>query len=256
MNKQQILDIVDARLSELGKTSSGASMEAVGNEALISNLRRPRHGLPSLENLDRLAEVLGLELYFGPLRHDPIGDAVRGMFEQNARNSLDEFDLVERVDLDLSAGPGAAADDAKAMAPIAFRKEWLRSMYLSAKDCLVTGVQGDSMQPTLWNGDLVLLDRRPSDQIRYDAIYGLVDIDGDVRVKRIEAVNNGLVLRSDNPNAGVDLRFGEDANRVQILGRVVWSCHRQPISLKKQPKGEISSGEPFKPKWFGQLQSK
>lgn len=100
------------------------------------------------------------------------------------------------------------------------------------------------MEPMLYDGDLVLLDRRKSD-LRNGGIYGIVDMEGDVRIKRIEQIEDGIILRSENPEGLTELRFAEDANRVRIIGSLVWSSHSY---AQKRPR----SKEPlrFKPDWF------
>ena len=81
----------------------------------------------------------------------------------------------------------------------------------------------------LFDGDLVLLDRRQTD-VRDGQIYGVVDIEGDTRIKRIEMIENGLLLRSENPECRTELRHGDDANRVKIIGSLAWSGHSYDTS--------------------------
>jgi hypothetical protein len=65
-----ILDTIDNALKRKGLTDAAASKLAVGHPALIKNLRMPRDGEKryNLPSLMKLADVLDLELYFGPKR--------------------------------------------------------------------------------------------------------------------------------------------------------------------------------------------
>jgi phage repressor protein C with HTH and peptisase S24 domain len=160
---------------------------------------------------------LGLELYFGPPRETgPIYDV-----------SLDgaDFAAIPRVDARLAAGGGAVNDQVERTGALAFRRDWLRERGVSPdRACLLT-VTGDSMAPTLHDGDLVMIDERRT-QVRSRRVYALIDTDGAARVKRLDVVPEQLIiLTSDNPAHPAETRTGPDMNRLRILGEIVWSAH-------------------------------
>ena len=68
MDREYLKQTIQSRLGELGISAKEASLRAVGNTALIANIGRERYGLPSVEKLEALADVLDLEFYFGPRR--------------------------------------------------------------------------------------------------------------------------------------------------------------------------------------------
>ncbi|MEH6737468.1 MAG: S24 family peptidase, partial [Sulfitobacter sp.] len=107
----------------------------------------------------------------------------------------------------LSAGPGANGDNARPFAPVAFRKEWLSQQGLIADRCVVCGVTGDSMEPLLFDADLVLIDRRVT-ELRDGQVYAVTDVAGDIRIKRLEKIEGGILLRSDNPSSPTEVRMG------------------------------------------------
>lgn len=90
------------------------------------------------------------------------------------------------------------------------------------------------MQPTMWPGDMILIDtRRNNPEIRpkdardqrRSSIYALID-NGEARVKRIERPSDDLMmLISDNPDYAPELRQGKDIQAIQIIGKVVWWGH-------------------------------
>lgn len=234
MNKETLLQVIDSRLKELDMPSKCASILAVGNDALISNMRRERHGMPSIEKLNKLAEVLELELYFGPRRGTVDKSQSPSRSNHEAVALLSDFAFVDRFDVKLSAGPGSNGDNARKLAAVAFRKDWLSERGLRADNCVVCSVGGNSMEPLLHDGDLVLLDRHRR-ELRNGLVYGITDVEGDVRIKRIERVEQGIILRSDNPECPSELRLGDDANRVKIIGALAWSGHNHN-TLKQLPK--------------------
>lgn len=219
----ELLQAIEDALKRRGLSASAASEMAVGNPSVIKNLmnRRTSTAVDSsksrnhpIENLIAVADVLGLELYLGPPRSFGVDQA----------KLAEAFALVTRFDVALSAGPGAAGDNAQPLSPVAFRKDWLLDRGLRADRCVVCNVRGDSMEPLLSDGDLVLLDRRQR-KVRDGEVFGIVDVAGDVMVKRVEKIDGGVMMRSDNPNGPTILRFGEDANRVQIIGALAWFGH-------------------------------
>ncbi len=92
MKAPELLRLIDKRLAELGISASEASTRAVGNHYLIRNMHR-RAGMPSVENLQAVCDVLGMEFYIGPLRESPTAapsaptgaaDAIRQRFSGEA----------------------------------------------------------------------------------------------------------------------------------------------------------------------------
>jgi phage repressor protein C with HTH and peptisase S24 domain len=223
----ELLNAISKALERKGLSASAASELAVGNPSAIKNLmkRRTSSGDTArnhpIENLAAVAEVLGLELYLGPPRPQPSME-VRSGHETLAL--INEFAFVDRFDVKLSAGPGSNGDNARKLAAVAFRKDWLIERGLKPECCVVCSVGGNSMEPLLYEGDLVLLDRHRK-ELRNGLVYGITDIEGDVRIKRVERVDQGIILRSDNPDCPSELRLGEDANRVKIIGALAWSGH-------------------------------
>ncbi|KAF0674405.1 putative transcriptional regulator [Profundibacterium mesophilum KAUST100406-0324] len=139
-----------------------------------------------------------------------------------------EFVRVRRFDVQLSAGPGHNGENAAELAPLAFRAKWMFEQGLDAEKCVAVSVTGESMLPTLHPGDLVLVDRSKSD-LRDSEIYALVDIAGDVRVKRLERLKDRLLLRSENVTFPTEMRTPSEVEQMTIIGRVVWGAHRPTV---------------------------
>ena len=108
---------------------------------------------------------------------------------------------------------------------MAFRREWLRERGIKPEKALLVTVTGDSMKPSISPGDLVLLDQARTEIVN-GAPFIFVDADGETRLKRLHRLGrNTVALMSDNPDHPPELRNGVDAERLKILGRVVWSGH-------------------------------
>ncbi|HEY0445041.1 MAG TPA: S24 family peptidase [Allosphingosinicella sp.] len=130
---------------------------------------------------------------------------------------------VPRLDIGASAGPGAFAGDEAARAHIAFDPQWLRRLAPGdpARLSIIT-VAGDSMEPTLRDGDEILVDRGDAAERLRDGIY-VLRIDDALLVKRValNPAERRLSIGSDNPAypGWPDCATGS----VDIVGRVVWA---------------------------------
>ena len=132
---------------------------------------------------------------------------------------------VRRLEVDASAGPGSAAADERDLDPLTFARSWIRKLGCAAHGLSVITVRGDSMQPTLAEGDEILVDCGDAGARLRDGIYVLRRDDG-LLVKRIaiEPAGRHFTIASDNreyPDWP-----GRTLGDVEIIGRVVWAGRR------------------------------
>ena len=117
-----------------------------------------------------------------------------------------------------AAGGGALIEDAPPAGPAWFRRDWLDKYGIDPTRCVVIGVKGESMEPTLPDGCSILLDKTRVD-LQAERIYAVTTSDGLV-VKRAGKDDEGdWVLRSDHP-AWVDAPWPDDA---EMVGEVRWA---------------------------------
>jgi len=133
--------------------------------------------------------------------------------------------VVDRFDVRASAGPGAGPAEDRRLDRIAFSAGWLRALTGNRGDALsVIRVDGDSMEPVLFDGDEILVDRLAPGEAPRDGIVVLRHGD-EIRVKRlsVDPVARRYTFRSDNPRYAP---FTCAADAVEIIGRVVWAGRR------------------------------
>ena len=134
------------------------------------------------------------------------------------------FVPVVRREVSASAGPGAIAGREDARPALGFPPALLRDLGLRPGPHLsLIRVTGDSMQPTLHDGDDILVDASDgADRLR-DGVY-VLRVDDAVSVKRIVVHPGGLAVRSDNP--AYPPWSNTDRAALAVIGRVVWSAGR------------------------------
>lgn len=135
----------------------------------------------------------------------------------------EQYSLVQKVGVELSAGPGCEVGFEEVEDHLAFRTEWLRGKGLRAERLRAVVARGDSMAPRIQDGDILLVDttERP---IVDGAVYAL-RYDRDVRVKRLTwRFDGALIIRSDSPDPAYrdEIVPREQLEAVNLLGRVVW----------------------------------
>ena len=129
---------------------------------------------------------------------------------------------IPRLDLGASAGPGALAEGDRAVGHLGFAAGWLRELGLQPGTLAALSVAGDSMSPTLADGDEILVAR--SDGTPRDGIH-VIRRDGTLLVKRLLFEREGRVsVISDNKAYPSEADVPLDD--VEVLGRVVWKGGR------------------------------
>jgi phage repressor protein C with HTH and peptisase S24 domain len=129
---------------------------------------------------------------------------------------------VPQLDVGASAGAGAFAGDEQARSRIAFDRKWLRGVSADPKQLSMIRVEGDSMLPTLSDGDEILVDSGDASARLRDGIY-VLRMDDVLMVKRL-AINPAakrVTVKSDNPAypSWPDCPL----QQVDVVGRVVWA---------------------------------
>jgi phage repressor protein C with HTH and peptisase S24 domain len=143
-----------------------------------------------------------------------------------AEPTADALVPVPRLNIGAAAGAGAFGGDERARGHIAFDAGWLRRVARGAPEQLsIIRVAGDSMAPTLSDGDDILVDRGDAGERLRDGIY-VLRIDDALVVKRL-ALNpaaRSVSIRSDNPAYPGWPDCAPDA--IDLVGRVVWTGRR------------------------------
>lgn len=137
---------------------------------------------------------------------------------------MGDFALVPVYNVEASAGHGTVVGEEQQISQLAFRKEWLKNKGLQKNKLAMIKAKGDSMEPTLHDGDLLLVDTA-IEKIIDDAIY-IIHADHHLIVKRLQQSLDGSVsVISDNPRYNQQNLNPDQAKKLKIAGRVCWYGH-------------------------------
>lgn len=210
-----VRDVLDALIRDSGEDYSAISRLLGRNPAYIQQFIK--RGTPR-----RLAEEdrLRLAAYFR-VPEQRLG----GRSDQPGPRAV-TLVPVPRIEIGASAGAGGIAEIEERGLPIGFDGALLRDLGVRRTAALsLIRVAGDSMEPTLRDGDDILVDRDAT-AVRSGAIY-VLRVDDMLVVKRLIAEPRDrlpFVIRSDN--AAYSEVVVEDPASVQVIGRVLW-CGRR-----------------------------
>lgn len=219
MDSTAIRQRLDALIASRGEDYASLSRLLGRNASYIQQFIK--RGVPRrLSESDRRI----LASHFGIAEHLLGGPAegARPLFNRpGLARAADDYVLIPQYQVRASAGPGSLPETESPSASIAFQAGFIRDLSASPADSLaILTVDGDSMFPTLANGDQILVDIADRTAAR-DGIY-VLRVDDAVMVKRLSLnpATRRLTIQSDNdaypswPDC--------DPGAIHIIGRVVW----------------------------------
>lgn len=225
-DRKKMMGVTDAALAEaLGVERSVANKVANGKVAM--NARRA-------DDVAKLLQVSRDDILFragiSTQEPDETNDESARVPAPDPGPTLEDFaaehGIVFLEELDLALGMGATFLDgtAEVRGIVPFKQDWLSGIFSGSMQHLkVVRGKGDSMQPTIMDGDLVIVDmsqRRIDDQDRIWAVaYGDFGM-----IRRIRVTHRGSwLLMPDNAVVRPDEVSDGEAH---IMGRVIWIGRR------------------------------
>lgn len=178
---------------------------------------------PSRMNLIKIADASGVNLEWLALG---IGDmneakpqAVKHDINLQASNDETFIEIEDCREVRLSAGGGAFNNGYEEITTTKVERAWLQSRRLKAKDCAMFLVSGESMYPTLKDGEEIIVDRSKR-ELTEGKIF-VLNHNGSMLVKKVQFTYGGVELISDNPSYRPLKLDTEEANSLVVIGQVV-----------------------------------
>lgn len=129
------------------------------------------------------------------------------------------FDYIPMAEAQLSAGGGCFVLSEDIEGYYAFRKTWLSRVASSAKNLVLMRVQGDSMSPTIQDGDTVMIDTGRL-SIKEGMLYAL-RVNSTIMIKRLSLRLEGKVLIISDNRSEYD-PYEAEIKSVNIIGQVIF----------------------------------
>jgi phage repressor protein C with HTH and peptisase S24 domain len=191
------------------------------NRGFFTDLKKATGGAPRSDTLRKLLSTIGAT------EADMYGVAAGGAAPSmlQSEGSDDPVDTVGIQHIDMAYGLGATfAVDHPEIEVLQFPKQWIETITHSPPAMLTwTRGKGDSMEPTIRDGDLVLLDRSQRALTERDAMWAFT-IGEEAAIKRLRRQGDRCEIFSDNPSVKPDEQNLRDMN---IVGRVVFVGSRK-----------------------------
>jgi len=188
------------------------------------------HRIPDAEILNRLVQSFGVnlnwlitgegEMFIHKDTSPPQENAKEVLSLSNSEYIGEDYILIPMVDGAISAGNGLAPIEySEIEIKLAFRKDWLQRKGDYRKMSLIR-VEGDSMEPTLFSGDIVLVDGNKSYVDLNGGIYAIY-VNDAIMIKRIQLLFNEKKLKiiSDNSKYEPIVVSPDD---IHVIGKIIW----------------------------------
>ena len=156
-----------------------------------------------------------------PLEEVVVLDRPQPTAELTIEHENGEIVMVPMVEARLSAGTGSFETGGGSERYYAFRLDFLRRKGIPSQMALMR-VSGDSMEPEIKDGDVVLIDQNQTTPTPGKLFA--VGVENMVYIKEVNSEPGKLVLSSYNrvyPALEVDAR-GQLATGIRIIGRAIW----------------------------------
>ena len=184
-------------------------------EEIVGALKEQTHTLR-----EELAERLSVIPHLSPPAANDLEDV--GALAVEATEDGEDVPGARRIDIveyEAAAGGGAEATEEQVVGTLTFRRNWLDRHGLDATQCTVIAVRGGSMEPTLWEGASILVNRGRTEW-RRGRIFVFRTPDGLVVKRAGEDEAGERVLVSDNP----EHRMTPCPDDAEIIGQVAWTA--------------------------------
>lgn len=174
-----------------------------------------------LESITHLADIVGTDLDH-LLRGGP-AETVRARLKNWMQRSGSGAGVVEVAGIDLNFGLGGAFMDQEVVEyqaeRLEFPQSWLRTITTSPADQLYwsRGV-GNSMEPNIGDGDVILIDRSKVGS-SFGDLYWAIAYGQTGMIKRLRPMPDGSVkILSDNPAVPPEVAYDGE---LHVFGRVI-----------------------------------
>lgn len=133
-----------------------------------------------------------------------------------------DYALIRQYSAVGECGSGYLNDHIELSEGLAFKRDWLARIGAKAENLAVIYATGDSMEPYIFDGDVVLFDTSDT-QPKHGQVYVVRRPDSSVSIKRlVQHLTGDWVIKSDNPDRSEERVSAETIHELPFVGRVIW----------------------------------
>lgn len=152
---------------------------------------------------------------------------LKGAIDENQNNNpVTSFVQIPRYTVSATAGNnGSFVSEPMDITYYAFNLQWIKRRGLNPKELQIVEVKGDSMEPKLWDGDLILIDRAQNEP--RDGKSFVVRVWDEFVVKHVQIIGHSAIslVSANSTYPPRELKLPLDERDFQIIGQVVASMH-------------------------------
>lgn len=227
-----LADRLNQRMSEIGMTQDRLGELAKVSQTTIYKLCSGK--AKETRKLLAIAEALGvypkwLQTGEGPMRETglamtPVDQIGAPIITWDKPEDLPEgeFVIVPRYDIHVACGNGHVVyDEMPKEQGAAYRTDWVKREGLYLRNLANVTAAGDSMEPSIYAGDALLVDRSQT-EVQDGRVY-LIRFGDEVRAKRLfKRADGGIRIVSDNAGKyPEEIVTAADMTHIEIIGRIV-----------------------------------
>lgn len=201
---KKFLEYLDSICMQKFRGRQASMAEALGLHAATLGRYLLRQRGPSFGDLGKMIDSLGLRVLWDS---DSSGDV-----------EAVQIPIVSAV-----VGAGESWETGKQIVGFwAVPQDVVRDLHVRTADAVIMRVRGDSMEPQICDGDMVLIDQ--SDTSCVDGSLIVCAFGEVLTCKRVQRLLDGVRLCPDNPRyQPLDIR-GDELSKLAVVGRVRWFC--------------------------------
>ncbi|WP_321362636.1 S24 family peptidase [uncultured Celeribacter sp.] len=208
--------------------ATGKSRSAEDHKFAQTVLKNELNSLQSMDRTDLSDEQSSdideeMKLLRGLLSAEGRLEEIRSKGRSNRGAENADMINLPLYSVEASAGHGSLPITEEVVDQVAFRESFLRDLGAHPLKCSIIWAKGDSMQPTIPDGSILIVDLSQN-EINNGCLY-VFNVDGDLLVKRARRkLNSSIELISDNDLYATETVSRSDLDQLRVIGRVVYFC--------------------------------
>ena len=224
---ETIVDRIQLALNKADIKWSAAAIKIGLSAQAASNWKKGKIGRDTIEKLAELLKVDAGWLLTGNSADNIQQTDGTPVVAWESPDDLDPntYVIIPHVDVKFSAGNGhlAAYEPSHKDVGSAQLLSWVHKKKVSPKNLITVDIDGDSMEPNIKSGSVVMLDKSINtlEQVQSGKVYA-IRYGNELKIKRLSRRFDGaLIIDSDNPQYQREIVEPDQLEHISIIGKYV-----------------------------------